>query len=97
MSQDTQPGELSRTRTVVEWKLPLPWILGVIGMFAGAAIGLYYQVGALTENSKEMKDQLKALQIAVNSGNSQSMTLAGEIAILRFRVETLEAERRGGR
>lgn len=97
MSEDTQPGDLPRVRTLVEWKLPLPWILGVIGAFAIAAMGLYYQVGTLIETQKDMKEQFKALQIAVNSGNSQATTLAGQIEILKFRIEALEAERKASR
>lgn len=87
---ETQPGDLPRVRTLVEWKLPLPWILGVLAVFAGAAIGLYYQVGSQGEALKDVKEQLKSIQISINAGNTQSMTLAGEIAILKFRIENLE-------
>jgi len=41
-----------------------------------------------------MKDQLKDMKISINAGNNQAMTLAGEIAILKFRIENLEAEKR---
>jgi len=97
MSQDTQPGDLLKARTLVEWKLPLSWILGVIGVFAAFAIGLIFQIGSQGETLKDMKDQLKDMKISINAGNNQAMTLAGEIAILRFRVETLEADRKAAR
>jgi len=97
MNQDTQPGDLPKARTLVEWKLPLSWILGVVGVFAAFAIGLIFQIGSQGETLKDMKDQLKDMKIAINAGNNQAMTLAGEIAILRFRVETLETNQKAAR
>lgn len=94
---DTQPADLPRVTRVIDMKLPLTWLLGVGFMIIAGGFGLYHQIGSQGETLKDMKDQIKALQIAVNSGNSQSTTLAGEIAILRFRVETLEADKRSGR
>lgn len=97
MSNDTQPGELPRVRTLVEWKLPLSWLLGVLGIFAAFAIGLIFQVWGQGETLKDMKDQLKDMKISINAGNNQAMTLAGEIAILKFRIENLEADRKAAR
>lgn len=97
MTQDTQSGDLVRTRTLVEWKLPLSWILGGVAAIVLAAVGLYYQVGAQGETLKDVKEQLKSLQIAINAGNNQAMTLAGEIAILKFRIENLESDRKAAR
>ncbi|RUR69081.1 hypothetical protein EJP67_18650 [Variovorax guangxiensis] len=94
MTQETQPGELPRVTRVIDMKLPLTWLLGVGFMIIAGGFGLYHQIGSQGEKLNEVKDQIKALQIAVNSGNSQSTTLAGEIAILRFRVETLESDKR---
>lgn len=97
MQQDTQPGDLPRLSKVIDLKLPLTWLLGVASMIIVGGFGLYQQVGSQSETLKEMKDQLKDLRITVNAGNSQAATIQGEIAILRFRVETLEADRKAAR
>jgi len=94
---ETQPGDLARITRVIDMKLPLSWILGVAALFIAGAFGIYYQVGSQGETLKDMKDQLKDLKIAINAGNNQAMTLSGEIAILRFRVETIEADRKAQR
>ena len=43
---------------------------------------------------RSVSEKLVALQIDVKAGNSSYATLAGEMALLKFRVEELEAERR---
>ncbi|HJR31048.1 MAG TPA: hypothetical protein VJ889_20230 [Pseudomonas sp.] len=97
MERDTQPGELPRLSKIVEMKLPLTWLLGVAFMIVAGGFGLYQQVGSQGEVLKELKDQLKDLKITVNAGNSQAATIQGEIAILRFRIETIESDKRSGR
>jgi len=86
-SFDTQPGELSRLSRVIEMKLPLTWLLGVAFMVAAAFVSMYFQLGRLSEDMTELK-------ISVKSGNSQAATIQGEIAILKFRIETLESNMR---
>jgi hypothetical protein len=97
MALDTQPGDLPRLSKVIDLKLPLTWLLGVAAMIIGGGFGLYHQVGSQGEVLKELKDQLKDLKITVNTGNSQAATIQGEIAILKFRIENLEAEKRAAR
>lgn len=94
VDRDTQPGDLPRISKIVEMKLPLTWLLGVASMIVAGGFGLYQQVGNQGETLKELKDQLKDLKITVNAGNTQASTVQGELAILRFRVETLEADKR---
>lgn len=59
-------------------------------MVAGAFVSMYFQLGQLREDMTDLK-------ITVKSGNSQAATLQGEIAILKFRVETIEADRKANR
>ena len=87
MAHDTQPGELPRLSKIVEMKLPLTWLLGVAFMIAAAFVSMYFQLGKLSEDVTDLK-------ITVKAGNGQSATIQGEIAILKFRLENLEAERR---
>ena len=78
-------------------KLPLTWLLGVAFAIVAGGFGLYHQIGSQGETLKDVKDQIKDLKITVNAGNNQAMTLAGEIAILKFRIENLESDRKAGR
>lgn len=91
MSQDAQPGGLSK---VIDTKLPLTWLLGVAAMILVGGFGLFQQVGSQGEMLRELKDQLKDLKITVNAGNGQTATIQGEIAILKFRIENIEADKR---
>ena len=97
MTQETQPGDLPRGSRVIDMKLPLTWLLGVAFAIVAGGFGLYHQIGSQGETLKDVKDQIKDLKITVNAGNNQAMTLAGEIAILKFRIENLESDRKAGR
>jgi hypothetical protein len=87
IERDTQPGDLPRVTRVIDMKLPLNWLLTVAFSLALLIGGMYFQLGQLSKDMTELK-------ITVNSGNSQAATLQGEIAILRYRVENLESDKR---
>jgi hypothetical protein len=50
---------------------------------------MYFKLGQLGEDMTDLK-------IAVKSGNSATATVQGELAIMKFRIDNLEAEKRGG-
>lgn len=89
--QETQPGDLPGVRVtrVIDMKLPLTWLLTVAATIVGGGFGLYYKLDRLGEDVTDMK-------IAVKTGNQATATVQGEIAILRFRVENLESDKRVG-
>jgi hypothetical protein len=84
MSQDTQPEHSAR---VIDFKLPLPWLLSSAMAIILALSGMYFQLGQLREDMVELK-------VSAKVGNNQTATIQGEMAILRFRVETLESDKR---
>jgi hypothetical protein len=89
MSQDTQPGDLPRIK-VIDMKLPLHWLLGVVFAAFAAFASIYFQVGKLGEDMTDLK-------IAVKAGNGQAATIQGELAILKFRIENLEYDKKAAR
>jgi hypothetical protein len=85
MPQDTQPDEQPRIARFVDLRIPL-W--GLICAFSGAA---FFIVGTWFTAGQTAKD-VNELQITVKAGNQQVTTLAGEQALLRFRMENIEGE-----
>lgn len=90
MSQDTQPGELPRITRVIDMKLPLTWLLGVAFAAAAAFASMYFKLGQLGEDMTDLK-------IAVKAGNGQAATIQGELAILKFRIENLEYDKKAAK
>lgn len=86
MPEDNPDNVLTR---MIDFRIPLWGVLGACVVVIWALIGMYFQLQIVSENLAE-------LQITVKSGNSQSMTLAGEISLLKYRVENLESERARG-
>lgn len=86
MANETQPGEL-RVSRVIDFKLPLSGILTAAFSLALLIGGMYFQLNRLSEDMSELK-------IAVKAGNTSTTTVQGQLAILEYRLNTLEAERR---
>lgn len=90
MADDTQPGDLPRLSRVIDLKLPLTWLLTVSASLALLIGGMYFQLKKLSEDMVDLK-------IAVKAGNGSQATIQGELAILKFRIENLEADKRSPR
>ena len=82
MNETTQEVKLAR---VIDFKLPLPWLMGGAIAVSWAVISMYFAVQTLIASVSD-------LQVTVKSGNLSTSVLAGEVSLLRFRVETIEAE-----
>jgi hypothetical protein len=87
MAQDTQPGDLMKVTRIIDMKLPLNWLLTVAFSLALLIGGMYFQL-------RQLSDDMTDLKIAVKTGNSSAATVQGELAILKFRIENLESEKR---
>lgn len=90
MAQETQPGDLPRVTRIIDMKLPLNWLLTVAFSLALLIGGMYFKLGQLGEDMTDLK-------ISVKAGNNQASTVQGELAILKFRIENLETDKRSAR
>lgn len=84
-SADQPPEAAVALMRMVDFKIPLHWLLSGFGVAVLLLASMYYQL-------QEMSRGMAELQITVRAGNNQSVTLAGEIALLKFRVEHLESD-----
>lgn len=84
MADDQQ--ELKVTR-VIDFRIPLPWLLSGLIVVGWALVSMWFSLNQLVRDVAD-------LQITVKAGNGQAVTIAGEIALLRYRVENLEADKR---
>jgi hypothetical protein len=96
MSLDTESGELRENsahprrhavapppRKIIDMHLPLTWLLSSIGAFALLLGGMYMQIGQLSKDVIELKT-------SVNTSNSQSAAVLGEVAVLKYRMDSIE-------
>lgn len=72
-----------RVHRVIDFRVPLPYLLSAFAALAFTLISMYFSLNQLVRDVGD-------LQITVKAGNSQSVTLAGEQALLRFRLENVE-------
>lgn len=85
--QDRQDAQQMRLpRVVVDFKIPLPWLLGGAGVMFWGLVGMWFKLAALTDNVNE-------LQIAVKAGTATTIQYASEQTLITYRIEKLEAER----
>lgn len=78
-----QPDPLAR---YIDTRIPLVWLLGTGGAFAMLLFGIYFNVQRLSEDVADLKSTTKA-------GNLQVATVAGEVAIIKWRLDNLEDPR----
>lgn len=83
-AQDESTGRLPRV--VVDFRIPLPWLLGGAGVMFWGLVGMWFKLAALTDNVNE-------LQIAVKAGTATTIQYASEQTLIKYRIEKLEAER----
>lgn len=69
---------------MVDFRIPLPWLLGGFLMAAGLLIGMYYQLQAVSE-------ALRDVQVTLKANNQSLIQLTAEQALLKYRVEKLES------
>jgi hypothetical protein len=81
---EDQPIKVTR---VIDFRIPLPWLLSGLIVVGWALVSMWFSLNQLVRDVAD-------LQIVVKAGNGQAITIAGEIALLRYRVENLEADKR---
>lgn len=86
-NQTDQDGQQVRLpRVVVDFKIPLPWLLGGAGVLFWGLIGMWFKLAALGESVAE-------LQISVKAGTATTIQYASEQTLIKYRLEKLEADR----
>jgi len=84
--QEEQPQAApERVTRVIDFRIPLPWLLSGAGVMLWGLISMYFAIQQLTRDVAD-------LQITIKSGNSQSITLAGQVALLQFRIDNIEKD-----
>jgi hypothetical protein len=82
---DKLPEAATALMRMVDFKIPLVWLLG--GFIAAVTLlaSMYFQLQDVARNMVE-------LQTMVRIGNNQSTALQSEVALIKFRLAQLEAE-----
>lgn len=81
------PPEPERIARMVDMKVPLWGMLTAAGTAAFFIVSMWFTTN---QTAAEVRD----LKIDVKSGNSQTVTLAGEQALIRFRMDNVDGELR---
>ncbi|WP_295855152.1 hypothetical protein [uncultured Xylophilus sp.] len=75
----------TRITRVIDFRLPLAWVLSSLGGLAMLIAVMYFQGNRVQEEVRELK-------IEVKTWNNQASTITAEQALLRFRMETAESD-----
>lgn len=86
MADQDHQGQDARSR-IIDMKLPLSWLVGSAVAIVMAFAYVSFAVDRMREDMTEVKATLKAW-------NDRISSTTAEVALLRFRVETLEADKR---
>lgn len=81
MPQEQDAAE--RISRVVDFKIPLTYLIGGVISLGWVLVSMWFSVGQLLKNVDD-------LQITVKSGNNSVIAVAGELALLKFRLTNVE-------
>ena len=79
-NQTEEPYKITR---VIDFRLPIIWLIGGVSGLAFTLIGMWFSVDRLVGNVADLK-------IVVTSGNTSISTLTSEVSLLKFRASTIE-------
>lgn len=83
MVEPTAQDADERVTRIVDLRIPLPWLLSGLGIVGWGLISMWFSVNQLVRNVDD-------LQITVKSGNTSVVAVAGELALLKFRLTNAE-------
>lgn len=86
MTEKTDATPMRVTR-IVDLKIPLPWLLSGVTAITWGLISMWFSVNQLVKTVDE-------LQITVKSGNTSVVAVAGELALIKFRLTNAEDEQK---
>lgn len=72
-----------RITRVIDFRIPLPYLLTGVATIGWALISMWFSVSQLVKTVDD-------LQITVKSGNGSVVAVAGELALLKFRLTNTE-------
>ena len=75
----------SRPQHIIEWRMPLPYVIGGIISIASFTATVWFKVDRLVEEVRELK-------IEVQVGNSKFNTANGTLVLMQFRMENAESD-----
>lgn len=79
--------ERERVSRVIDFRIPLPWLLSGVAAITWGLISMWFSVNQLVKTVDD-------LQITVKSGNTSVVAVAGELALLKFRLTNAEDEQK---
>jgi hypothetical protein len=77
---------------IIELKLPLPYLLTIVGTIAMAVITMYFRGEKAAEEIVALRGDIRELRAELKVKDNATNTLAGSMALLSFRLETAESD-----
>lgn len=87
LEQEQEPKGMKLAR-VIDFRVPLHWLLSSAACLLWVLIGMYFALGSVTRELAEIKLALKVNDVA-------SVTAAGDLALLKYRLAAIESELSG--
>lgn len=85
MNQEFNSEPNAKVTRVIDFRIPLPWLLTGVAGISWGLISMWFSVNQLVKTVDD-------LQVTVKSGNTSVAAVAGEVSMLKFRLSILEDE-----
>ena len=83
MTQESNETANEKVTRVIDFRIPLPWLLTGLAGLGWGLISMWFSLNQLVKTVDD-------LQNTVKSGNVSIVAVAGELALLKFRLNNVE-------
>lgn len=95
--QESLPGDLIGTdgsgKVRIDRVIPLHWVIGIIGAGFVNAAATYYGQQQLIEKVSDMREEIRSITAAINTGARSDMEHATRLHALERRMDQLESRK----
>lgn len=77
---------------IIELKLPLPYLLTIVGTIAMAVVTMYFRGEKAGEEIVALRGDIRELRAELKAKDSAANSLAATMTLIAFRVETAESD-----
>ncbi len=77
---------------IIEWKIPLPHLLSLLGMAAMLIITMYFRGEKAAEEIVALRGDIRELRAELKVKDTTTNGLSGALTLLQFRLETAESD-----
>lgn len=77
---------------IIELKLPLPYLLSILGGIAAMIVSMHFKGEKAAEEIVALRGDIRELRAELKVKDNTTSSLSGALTLLQFRIDTAESD-----